>query len=181
MELQVTLTLSARLFALLEGKLPDLGRRIEKAVTKEIVAQTRKESSIEISVNDKASSPHPAAPGAETTEKPQPEAAAPESNPEPEPEPATADDGPGFDVTSTEGLKRFMADLKDTLLGAGWNEDRTPEKDAQAKQINGYLREIARELGADRPTALPRTKIIEFCNKCNEITIRDGKVCRMPF
>lgn len=179
MELQVTLTLSDRLFALLEGKLPDLGRRIEKAVTKEIGAHTRKESSIEISVNDKASSPQPAAPGAETTEKPQPEAAAPESNPEPEPAPA--DDGAGADVTTPDGLKKFMADLKDTLLGAGWNEDRTPEKDAQAKQINGYLREIARELGADRPTALPRPKIIEFCNKCNEITIRDGKVCRMPF
>lgn len=51
MELQVTLTLSDRLFALLEDKLPNLGRRIEKAITKEIGAQTRRESSIAVSVN----------------------------------------------------------------------------------------------------------------------------------
>lgn len=50
MELQVTLTLSDRLFGLLEDKLPNLGRRIEKALTKEIGAQTRRESAIEVSI-----------------------------------------------------------------------------------------------------------------------------------
>lgn len=50
MELQVTLTLSDRLFSLLEDKLPNLGRRIEKALTKEIGAQTRRESAIEVAI-----------------------------------------------------------------------------------------------------------------------------------
>ena len=42
MELQVTVTLSDRLFVLLEDKLPNLGRRVEKAITKEISAQARR-------------------------------------------------------------------------------------------------------------------------------------------
>lgn len=48
MDLLVTLTLSDRLFALLEDKLPNLGRRMEKAITKEIGAQIRRETGISI-------------------------------------------------------------------------------------------------------------------------------------
>ena len=68
MELQVTLTLSDRLFDLLEDKLPNLGRRIEKAVTKEIGAQTRRESGVEITVNART----PKTPQSEVTESTQP-------------------------------------------------------------------------------------------------------------
>ena len=60
MELQVTITLSDRLFVLLEDKLPNLGRRVEKAITKEIGAQTRRESSIAVSVSAEAMTPEPA-------------------------------------------------------------------------------------------------------------------------
>ena len=79
MELQVTLTLSDRLFALLEDKLPNLGRRIEKAVTKEIGAQTRRESSIEVSVS--AKTPEAAAPVVSAVEVLCPEAPAADSLP----------------------------------------------------------------------------------------------------
>ena len=48
MDLLVTLTLSDRLFSLLEDKLPNLGRRIEKAVTKELGASARAESNITV-------------------------------------------------------------------------------------------------------------------------------------
>ena len=48
MNLLVTLTLSDRLFSLLEDKLPNLGRRIEKVVTKELGASARAESNITV-------------------------------------------------------------------------------------------------------------------------------------
>lgn len=70
MELKVTLTLSDKLFALLEDKLPNLGRRVEKAVTKEIGAQTRRESNITIEVNADAQEAAPAQPQTEEGEKP---------------------------------------------------------------------------------------------------------------
>lgn len=50
LDLQVTFTLSDKLFALLEDKLPNLGRRVEKAVSKELGAKVRQESNISISV-----------------------------------------------------------------------------------------------------------------------------------
>lgn len=50
MQLQVTISLSDRLYALLEEKLPNLGRRVKKAVSKEFGAQVREESSIVMSV-----------------------------------------------------------------------------------------------------------------------------------
>ena len=68
MDFNVTITLSDRLFELLENKLPNLGRRVEKAVTKELGAIARSES--EVSINVSATAPK-----------------APAAAPEPEPEP----------------------------------------------------------------------------------------------
>lgn len=45
------MTLSDRLFALLEDKLPNIERRVERSVNKEVGAQVRKESSIKVSVS----------------------------------------------------------------------------------------------------------------------------------
>ena len=50
MELQVTITLSDRLFSLLEDKLPNLGHRVGKAISEELSAQTRKESNANVGV-----------------------------------------------------------------------------------------------------------------------------------
>ena len=50
MELLLTFTLSDRLFSLLEDKLPNLGRRVEKAITKEITKQVRDTANVQINV-----------------------------------------------------------------------------------------------------------------------------------
>lgn len=49
MNLIVTLTLSDRLFELLENKLPDIGNRVYRAVTKEIKAQVGAEMGVTVS------------------------------------------------------------------------------------------------------------------------------------
>lgn len=51
MDLNVTITLSDQLFSLLEDKLPNLGRRIEKSVEKEVGKEVRKGTNVSITVN----------------------------------------------------------------------------------------------------------------------------------
>ncbi len=48
MDLQITITLSDKLFELLEDKLPNLGRRVESALTKELGRKLRSESEISV-------------------------------------------------------------------------------------------------------------------------------------
>ena len=61
MEIQLTITLSDRLFGLLEDKLPNLGNRFKRAITKEVKAQVENESSVAVAVVAS-----PSAPAAET-------------------------------------------------------------------------------------------------------------------
>lgn len=51
MDLNVTITLSDQLFTLLEDKLPNLGRRIEKSVEKEVGKEVRKGTNVSVTVN----------------------------------------------------------------------------------------------------------------------------------
>lgn len=64
MDLQITITLSDQLFKLLEDKLPNLGRRVESALTKELGRKLRSES--EISVTASPTLPATAAAGKKT-------------------------------------------------------------------------------------------------------------------
>ena len=101
MELQVKFTLSDRLFELLEDKLPNLGRRIEKSIGKELGAQVRRESNVTITVS-KGDDPQAeedapmavevtAVPETEAVAEPQPEAPKTVAEPQPaEPQPAAS-------------------------------------------------------------------------------------------
>lgn len=114
-----------------------------------------------------------------------------EPEPEKQPEPEKPEDkklgdkklgDEGFDISTAEGLKGYMASFKTWLLGEGWEQNRTPEIDYKARKINSYYREIARELGAERPTELAMNKREEFCRLMNQIEIQEnGEVVRMPF
>lgn len=70
MELQVTITLADRLYGLLEDKLPNLGRRVEKALTKQIGAEVRAQSEISVAVKRADEAPQPETPQPEATEAP---------------------------------------------------------------------------------------------------------------
>ncbi len=164
MELQVTLTLSDRLFALLEDKLPNLGRRIEKAVTKEIGAQTRRESSIEVSVSAKT-----------------PEAAAPVVAAEEvceqmtESKPAVASSAQQDGKSHGEMIREIMHRTRQRFEGEDYKENTESEAYKKYhKQLTSQFKQIAAVLGADKPSALPAEKIAAFAAECDALIIDEN-------
>lgn len=167
MELQVTLTLSDRLFALLEDKLPNLGRRIEKAVTKEIGASTRRESSIEVSVS--AKTPETAAPVVAAEEVPQPEA--PEQAAEPKPFAEVPVQQPEKELTE-EDIRAAMHRTRQRFEGEDYKENTDSEAYKKYhKQLTGKFKQIAVVLGADKPSALPADRRASFIAECDALII----------
>ncbi len=70
LQVQVTFSLSERLFELLEDKLPDLGKRVKRAVKKQIGAEVDRESEIRVAVKRADEAPQPETPQPEATEAP---------------------------------------------------------------------------------------------------------------
>lgn len=166
MELQVTITLSDRLFSLLEDKLPNLGRRVERAITKEISAQTRRESNIAVTV---AATPQP-------TTDPEPEAPA---TPEPVAE-ATAEvpvQQPDKPLTE-EDIRACMHRTRQRFEGEDYKENTTSEGYKKYhKQLTSQFKGIAVVLGADKPSALPVEQRAAFIAECEALIINeDGNI-----
>lgn len=176
MELQVTLTLSDRLFALLEDKLPNLGRRIEKAVTKEIGAQTRRESSIEVSVS--AKTPETAAPVVAAEEVPEPEAQQPADAPKPFAEAPVQQ--PEKELTE-EDIRAAMHRTRQRFEGEDYKENTDSEAYKKYhKQLTGMFKQIAAVLGADKPSALPADKRVAFIAECDALIIDENGFIAPP-
>lgn len=159
MELQVTLTLSDRLFALLENKLPNLGRRIEKAVTKEIGAQTRRESSVAVAIN---ATPAEAPAQAEAVEN-----KAPAQQPE--------------KALTEEDIRAAMHRTRQRFEGQDYkdNTDSEPYKKYH-KQLTGMFKKIAAILGADKPSALPAEMRAQFIAECDALIIDETGAIAPP-
>lgn len=167
MELQVTLTLSDRLFVLLEDKLPNLGRRIEKAVTKEIGAQTRRESSIEVSVSTKADTAETADPMTTAEEVPEP----PQPAPEPKPFAEAPVQQPEKELTE-EDIRAAMHRTRQRFEGEDYKENTDSEAYKKYhKQLTGMFKQIAAVLGADKPSALPADMRASFIAECDALII----------
>lgn len=183
MDLLVTVTLSDRLFSLLEDKLPNLGRRIEKAITKEIGAQTRKESSIDVAVDPQPQNTAEAlADGAHAVpDKPKRPRQSKKATP-------TADGG---DMTAPEALpfadvpaQQPEKELTEEDIRAAMHrtrqrfegEDYKENTDSEAykkyhKQLTGQFKQIAAVLGADKPSALPADRRAAFIAECDVLII----------
>lgn len=187
MELQVTITLSDRLFGLLEDKLPNLGRRVEKAITKELGAQTRRESSIAVSVSPEASTlgtqaesdkprrtrrtksdaPETVAPtttAEEVPETPQPVA-------EPKPFAEAPVQQPEKELTE-EDIRAAMHRTRQRFEGEDYKENTDSENYKKYhKQLTGMFKQIAAVLGADKPSALPAEMRASFIAECDALII----------
>ena len=167
MELQVTLTLSDRLFTLLEDKLPNLGRRIEKAITKEIGAQTRRESSIEVSVSTKT--PETVAPVIAAEEVPEPEAQ--QAADEPKPFAEVLAQQPEKELTE-EDIRACMHRTRQRFEGEDYKENTDSEAYKKYhRQLTGIFKQIAAVLGADKPSALPAEMRAAFIAECDALII----------
>lgn len=193
MDLLVTVTLSDRLFGLLEDKLPNLGRRIEKAITKEIGAQTRKESSIDIAVDprpqntagasadgthaapDKPKRPRqsknaaPTADGGDT--------AAPEAMPLAENIPAAQPEKP-----AGERIREIMHRTRQRFEGEDYKENA--DSDAYKKYhraLTAQFKQIAIVLGYEKPSYIDDTeKIDAFAAECDALTVGDNGLILPP-
>lgn len=188
MELQVTITLSDRLFVLLEDKLPNLGRRVEKAITKELGAQTRRESSIAVSVSTEAPAPEPA-----ESDKPRrthrakadaPETSAPvataEEVPQPEATEQAAESKPFAEApvqrsekTSGEMIREIMHRTRQRFEGEDYKENA--ESEAYKKYhraLTSQFKQIAITLGYEKPSYIDNPEgIAAFAAECDALII----------
>lgn len=153
MELQVTITLSDKLFALLENKLPNLGRRVEKAVTKELSAQARQESDISIAVKPTGL--------VETVEEVQ----------EAE-QPAETTEQQSEKELTEEDIRAAMHRTRQRFEGEDYKENTDSEAYKKYhKQLTGMFKQIATVLGTDKPSALPADKRAAFVAECDALTL----------
>lgn len=178
MELLLTITLSDRLFALLEDKLPNLGRRVEKAITKELGAQTRRESSISVEVNACAlPTPANAEPSiAETAPAPCHEVEA-EAAPEPAAQEAEKE------LTEVD-VRAAMDRTRRRIEGENYKEDTNSEGYKKWHRVlTGQFKAIAALHGADKPSALPdHASRAAFIAEVDELIIKNGELTvEVPF
>lgn len=171
MELQLTITLSDRLFGLLEDKLPNLGRRVEKAITKELSAQARRESNIAVGITT-VENPEPKAPAHHVEETParapKPFVEAPVQQPK---KPLTEED-----------IRACMHRTRQRFEGEDYKENTASEGYKKYhKQLTSQFKNIAAILGADKPSALPTEQRAAFIAECDALVIgEDGNITLPP-
>lgn len=183
MELQVTITLSDKLFALLEDKLPNLGRRVEKAVTKELGARARQESNIAIAVSTDN-------PAAETeqgeSDNPRHTRRAKADKPEPATEEAAqpADETPAQQSEkelTEEDIRAAMHRTRQRFEGEDYKDNADSEDYKKYhKQLTSMFKQIASVLGADKPSALPADKRAAFIAECDALIIDEKGLITPP-
>lgn len=171
MDLLVTVTLSDRLFSLLEDKLPNLGRRIEKAITKEIGAQTRRESTIEVAVNADAHAEAQQAEAPAVSVESRAEAPQTETAPAAQPEKALTE----------EDIRAAMHRTRQRFEGEEYKENTDSEAYKKYhKALTGMFKQIAAMLGADKPSALPADKRAAFIAECEALTTDENGLIVPP-
>ena len=172
MELQVTVTLSDRLFSLLEDKLPNLGRRVEKAITKEIGAQTRAEASIEMAVR--------ATEGSAETQieiKPKSEEVAKVEQAEATPTEAAPVQEPTDAKKLAEKIREIMHVTRQRFEGQDYKDNADSEAyKKHHKVLTGLFKQIAISLGYEKPSLIDAAdKVAAFKAECEALEInKDG-------
>lgn len=180
MELKVTITLSDQLFALLEDKLPNLGRRVEKAITKELGAKVRSESAVELEVT------HP-----ETSVDVQVE-----TNPKGDTEqdvedtvnaltetaqPAT-EEWPTDPKKLAEKIRAIMHRTRQRIEGEDYKENTSSEAYKKYhKELSNVFMQIAVSLGYAKPSAIDTPeKAKAFSDDCDVIYIDEKGFIATP-
>lgn len=171
----MTITLSERLFTLLEDKLPNLNKRVEKAIEKEVRLKTRSEVGVSVSApaldtatvtcapaTEPATETAPTEPATETT----PTEPAQEPTKEPAPAPKAAKRDAGVEIRAIMHRTRQRFEGEDYEV----NTDSEPYKKYHCA-LNSQFKGIAAILGADKPSKLPEDKVDAFGQMCDELTL----------
>lgn len=182
MDLNVTITLSDRLFELLEDKLPSIRRRVEKVLTKQVGAQVREESSISVSVSATPTPPAPEAEaGAETMAEPVAGAsgeAAESETAQPASEPETPAEAPAQQPEkklTEEDIRAALHRTRQRLEGEDYKENTGSEVYKKYhKQLTAVFLRIAKALGADKPSTLSSDTRAAFIAECDALIIDEN-------
>lgn len=178
MELLLTVTLSDRLFALLEDKLPNLNRRFEQATTKDLDTRTHRESSISVEVNACAL---PTSANAEPSIAETAPAPCHEVEAEAAPEPAAQE--AEKELTEVD-VRAAMDRTRRRIEGENYKEDTNGEGYKKwHRALTGWFKATAAIYGADKPSALPdHESRAGFIADCDQVIIKNGELTvEVPF
>lgn len=163
----------------MEDKLPNLGRRVEKAITKELNAEVRREAKVSIEAV-----PTPQAPATEEAapSNPQPEPKEPKDEPK---EPKEPKDEPKEPKALTEeDIRAYMHRTRQRIEGEDYKDHSDSELYKKYhKALTSEFKKIAVTLGADKPSTLPVDKRAQFMQMCDELMVsEDGSIISVtPF
>ena len=191
MDLLVTLTLSDRLFSLLEDKLPNLGRRIEKAVTKELGASVRAESNITLSTppdsgeitaeiipdtpaeSKKSSRARRAKADQEVVETP----ALPEDPTTVKADQTALEISPSADISSDKSAGEIIREIMHRTRQRFEGEDYKENTESEAykkyhRALTSQFKQIAVTLGYEKPSHIDDPeKIKAFAAECDALSV----------
>lgn len=176
MDLNVKITLSDRLFQLLEDKLPTLGHRVEKSVQKQLRAETGKEISVSVTASPSAAEESP------VTVEVAPTPADPAEVPAPAP--AEAEDGiPTDPKKRAEYIRQIMHRARQRIEGENYKTNTTGERYLKYhKPMADTFIQLAMQYGASKPSAIDDPeKIKAFEAECEQIHLdKDGNIATGP-
>lgn len=173
MDIQVTLTLSDRLFELLEDKLPSLGKRVKRAVKREAGALVEDEVSIALTATPSKHEPENRIIQWEETPS--------ENNAEVKAEEVPAEEAPQS-TQLPEGEKKLnevIRDIIDNTRKRIEGEDYLNNADGELykkyhRKMTTTFKQISRELGYEKPTFIDNMeKVDAFRRECAKIIIND--------
>ena len=176
MDLNVKITLSDRLFQLLEDKLPTIGHRVEKSAQKQLRADTSKEISVSVTASPSAAEESP------VTVEVAPTPADPAEVPAPAP--AEAEDGiPTDPKKRAEYIRQIMHRARQRIEGENYKTNTTGERYLKYhKPMADTFIQLAMQYGASKPSAIDDPeKIKAFEAECEQIHLdKDGNIATGP-
>ena len=176
MDLNVKITLSDRLFQLLEDKLPTIGHRVEKSAQKQLRAETSKEISVSVTASPSAAEESP------VTVEVAPTPADPAEVPAPAP--AEAEDGiPTDPKKRAEYIRQIMHRARQRIEGENYKTNTTGERYLKYhKPMADTFIQLAMQYGASKPSAIDDPeKIKAFEAECEQIHLdKDGNIATGP-
>lgn len=185
MELQIKITLSDRFFDLLEDKLPNLGRRVEKVLTKEVSKQVREQSQIKVTVTSSDAPPEP-----EQTANADKSDTSDRSDLSDSSDSSDLSEAAPADVTAEAKPRNLTQEIRDIMHCTrmrfeGPDYKNSPDSEGYVKYHNAlkiHFRNIATVLGYTKPSLIDTPeKVDAFIRECNDLILDDnGNIVSKP-
>lgn len=185
MDLNIKITLSDRLFALLKDKLPNLGRRIDRSIGKELGAQARKEfnTAISLSSGDPESDPEESTKQQRSLRK---KTDASEVVQEvAEPQPAIEESVPSAENTipTIEDCRAALHRARIRFEGEDYENKASEGREKFHKAVTSQVKQILLTVSggrADKIPDLPEDRRAAFIAECDALILDDNGFITPP-